>query len=63
MQIIDKNSHLWGDDLKQALTKGPRVKIAASCFSINAYEGQCQRDCTARDGTVRQVECGHAPPP
>lgn len=38
MQIIDNNSHLWGDDLKQALTKGSRVKIAASCFSIYAFE-------------------------
>ena len=38
MQIIDNNSHLWGEDLKQALAKGSRVKIAASCFSIYAFE-------------------------
>jgi len=38
VQIIDNNSQLWGDDLKQALTKGSRVKIAASCFSIYAFE-------------------------
>ncbi|PZU82136.1 MAG: helicase [Shinella sp.] len=38
MQIIDNSSHLWGDDLKRALTKGSRVKIAASCFSIYAFE-------------------------
>lgn len=38
MRIIDNNSHLWGDDLKRALTKGSRVKIAASCFSIFAFE-------------------------
>lgn len=38
MQIIDNNSHLWGDDLKQSLARGARVKIAASCFSIYAFE-------------------------
>lgn len=38
MQIIDNNSHLWGDDLKQSLSRGARVKIAASCFSIYAFE-------------------------
>jgi len=38
MQVIDNTSQLLGDDLKARLSKGARVKIAASCFSIYAFE-------------------------
>lgn len=38
MQILDNINTLWGDDLKQALKSGSKLKIAASCFSIYAYE-------------------------
>ena len=38
MKIIDNINTLWGDDLKQALQPGAKLKIAASCFSIYAYE-------------------------
>lgn len=38
MKIIDNSSHLLGDDLRAAMQKGARVKIAASCFSIYAFE-------------------------
>ena len=38
MQIIDNINHLLGDDLKQALQPGAKLKIAASCFSMYAYE-------------------------
>lgn len=38
MKILDNINALWGDDLKQALKPGARLKIAASCFSIYAYE-------------------------
>jgi SNF2 family DNA or RNA helicase len=38
MQIIDNVNALWGDDLKQTLKSGAKLKIAASCFSIYAYE-------------------------
>lgn len=38
MQIIDNTSHLLGDDLKDSLGKGARLRIAASCFSIYAFE-------------------------
>ncbi len=38
MHIIDNINHLLGDDLKQTLKPGARLKIAASCFSIYAYE-------------------------
>ena len=38
MQIIDNTSHLLGDDLKGSLGKGARLRIAASCFSIYAFE-------------------------
>jgi hypothetical protein len=38
MEIIDNINRLLGDDLKQALKPGSKLKIAASCFSIYAYE-------------------------
>lgn len=38
MQIVDNINSLLGDDLKQTITKGSRLKIAASCFSIYAFE-------------------------
>lgn len=36
--FIDNNSILLGDDLKVELKENSKVKIAASCFSIYAYE-------------------------
>ncbi len=36
--MIDNTSVLLGDDLKQTLGKGSRLKIAAACFSIYAFE-------------------------
>lgn len=38
MKIIDNISSLLGDDLKESITRGAKLKIAASCFSIYAYE-------------------------
>lgn len=38
MKIIDNTAHLLGDDLKDNLHQGGRLKIAASCFSIYAFE-------------------------
>ncbi len=38
MEIIDNINHLLGDDLKQTIRKDSKLKIAASCFSIYAYE-------------------------
>jgi hypothetical protein len=38
MELIDNISRLLGDDLKQTLRPGARLKVAASCFSIYAYE-------------------------
>lgn len=38
MQILDNINDLLGDDLKQTLSKGAKLQIAASCFSIYAYE-------------------------
>jgi SNF2 family DNA or RNA helicase len=38
MEIIDNINRLLGDDLKQALKPGARLKIAASCFSMYAFE-------------------------
>nr|WP_321266029.1 SNF2-related protein [Alcaligenes faecalis] len=38
MELIDNISRLLGDDLKQTLKPGARLKIAASCFSMYAYE-------------------------
>ena len=38
MEIIDNITKLFGDDLKESLTSTTKLKIAASCFSIYAYE-------------------------
>jgi superfamily II DNA or RNA helicase len=38
MKIIDNINALLGDDLKSSIQKGSKLKIAASCFSIYAYE-------------------------
>jgi hypothetical protein len=38
MEIIDNINHLLGDNLKQTIKPGSRLKIAASCFSIYAFE-------------------------
>jgi hypothetical protein len=38
MEIIDNINHLLGDDLKQTIKPGSKLKIAASCFSIYAFE-------------------------
>lgn len=38
MQIIDNINALLGDDLKKTITPGAKLKIAASCFSIYAFE-------------------------
>ena len=38
MKIIDNINSLLGDDLKESLGPKSRLKIAASCFSIYAYE-------------------------
>src|ERR1039457_2157536 len=38
MEIIDNVNRLLGDNLKQSLTAGAKLKIAASCFSIYAFE-------------------------
>ena len=38
MELIDNISLLLGDDLKQTIRLGARLKIAASCFSMYAFE-------------------------
>lgn len=38
MDVIDNINALLGDDLKRTLRSGSKLKIAASCFSIYAYE-------------------------
>ena len=38
MELIDNISRLLGEDLKQTVKPGARLKIAASCFSMYAYE-------------------------
>ena len=37
LDIINNKSKLLGDDLKQEIKTGSRLRIAASCFSIYAY--------------------------
>lgn len=38
MKLIDNVNELFGDELKTSLRPGAKLKIAASCFSIYAYE-------------------------
>ena len=38
MKLIDNITHLLGDDLKATLKPKARLKIAASCFSMYAFE-------------------------
>lgn len=38
VEIIDNVSRLLGDDLKDTLQPGAQLKVAASCFSIYAFE-------------------------
>ena len=38
MKIIDNINTLLGDDLKSSIHPKDKLKIAASCFSIYAYE-------------------------
>ncbi len=38
MEIIDNINRLLGDDLKSAILPGSKLRIAASCFSIYAFE-------------------------
>ena len=38
MKILDNINNLLGEDLKSSLKPASRLKIAASCFSIYAYE-------------------------
>ncbi len=38
MQLLDNVNSLLGDDLKLTITPSSKLKIAASCFSIYAYE-------------------------
>jgi SNF2 family DNA or RNA helicase len=38
MEIIDNINHLLGDNIKQDIQKSSKLKIAASCFSIYAFE-------------------------
>lgn len=38
MEIIDNVSRLFGDDLKNTLKPGAKLRVAASCFSMYAYE-------------------------
>lgn len=38
MKIIDNINSLLGDDLKESIKRGGKIQIAASCFSIYAFE-------------------------
>ena len=38
MEIIDNMNRLLGDNLKQSIVPGAKLKIGASCFSIYAFE-------------------------
>ncbi len=38
MEIIDNTNRLFGDDLKKTIVPGSKLRIAAACFSIYAFE-------------------------
>lgn len=38
IELIDNVNHLLGDSLKQSIVPGMKLRIAASCFSIYAFE-------------------------
>lgn len=38
MEIFDNINRLLGDDLKQVVQPGSKLRLAASCFSIYAFE-------------------------
>jgi hypothetical protein len=38
LEILDNINRLLGDDLKQSIQPGAKLRIAASCFSIYAFE-------------------------
>ena len=38
MEIIDNINRLLGDELKESIGRGTKVRIAASTFSIYAFE-------------------------
>src|SRR5438128_8860490 len=38
LELIDNINHLLGDSLKRSVAPGMKLKIAASCFSIYAFE-------------------------
>ena len=38
MKIIDNSTTILGDEIRQNLGRGSKLRIAASCFSIYAYE-------------------------
>lgn len=38
MEVIDNINHLLGENLKRTITPGAKLKVAASCFSIYAFE-------------------------
>lgn len=40
MELIDNINRLLGDDIKQALKLGSRLKVAASSFSMYAFEAR-----------------------
>ena len=38
MEIIDNINRLLGDNLRQSIAPGAKLRVAASCFSIYAFE-------------------------
>ncbi|WP_370830130.1 hypothetical protein [Clostridium sp.] len=38
MELINNQNKLLGDDIKKELNNGGKLKVAASCFSIYAFD-------------------------
>lgn len=69
MRIIDNVSDLLGDDLKREITPGSKVRIAASTFSIFAFEALRQEPTNGRkaaaisDSRSSLAAASTSPPP
>ena len=58
MELIDNINRLLGDDLKKTLKPQARLKIAASCFSMYAFEA-LKAELEKIDGFVAGYAHGH----
>ena len=58
MKILDNINSLFGDAIKGKLDTGAKLKVAASCFSIYAYEAlKKELELQQKNGQVEKSCC------